>query len=325
MHRRLIAALVSVALLTLLSGCALPLPIPKGPIRVPDPVEVVDGEIVEGSCLNTTNGIVGDDDGVACTGAHHADVIAFVTWPGMDELLAEWPAKTVWDELSGYYPIKGIGADYDRWAARACGDALRDLIGWDGVRVDGHDADTLQLLPGSTYDVIPAMGSAGVFSAGDHRTRCIASWYEPVSYDAGVTIADLAGPRFPSSARDCYLADDEGYLEVVPCDLAHTDQTMLMLDALAAFGSDVTARLIDPQDEATQAITGAFCERAVAAAFGPWNQDQHWVWGGTLNAPQWSAVRDAPPDPGVTYPFGCFMSTYFGEVDRGDLIAEATR
>jgi hypothetical protein len=325
-RRRLTAALASAALLTVLSGCVLPLPIPNGPVRPPDPVEYLDeGELTEGSCLSSMNGIADDDDSVACTGSHVADVIAFVEWPGMDDLLAEWPTKTVWDEVSGYYAIRGIAGEYARWAAHACSDALRDLIGWDDIRVDGQTADDLNLLPGSTYEVLAAMGSAGVFSAGDHRTRCLASWYEPVSYDPGVTIADLAGPRFPSSARDCYLADDEGYLEFVPCELAHTDQTMISVDALVAFGSEVAADLLDYRNESTQEITARFCERAITAAYGPWDENQHWVWGGTLDSAQWSAVRDAAPDPRGTYPFGCYLSTYYGEVDRGDLIADATR
>lgn len=325
MHRRLTAALASAVLLVLLSGCALPLPIPKGPIAVPAPVEKLDdAELAVGSCLHSTSASTVDaDDVVACTGSHTIDVVALLDWPGMDELLDEWPAKTVWDEVSDYYPLKGLATEYTRWARGACTDAFRKLIGWDAIEVQGRSAHDIELLPGGPYELVATVGDASTFSGGDHRTRCIARWYDPISYDADVTIADIVTPRFPSAARDCFARAADYSLEYVDCELAHTEQTMVTVDAYDAFGDDVV-QFLDVADTATQDRADLFCGDAIAAAFGAWNEYNHWSWGGSIETAHWTALRDAPPHADASYPFACLLASYDGEFDMGDLIKEAS-
>ncbi len=70
MHRRLTATLAGVALLTLLSGCALPLPIPKGPVEVPEPVPADAAVGVGSGYAAMTVRALDPDDRVSCGAAH---------------------------------------------------------------------------------------------------------------------------------------------------------------------------------------------------------------------------------------------------------------
>lgn len=261
MPRRLVGAITAVALLATLSACALPLPFPKpigGGVVVEETVEP--GTPLEAlSCLRSIQGRVADAaDLVACDGAHRADVVALVEFPGIDALLAEHTPRQVWDELSGNYAIEGLSVEYDAWAADACRDALREAAGWDGHRIGGRDGADLDLLPASASENVEALADFDTFSGGDHRTRCVVSWFEAIGYGEGVTIADVAGPRFPSDARDCYLADDEGYMEPVYCDTQHTDQVMLTVDAVDVFGVEKVGLLAEA-DERVQLEGDRFC------------------------------------------------------------------
>lgn len=321
MHRRLTATLAGVALLALLSGCALPLPIPKGPVEVPEPVPA-DAAVEVGSCYAAmTVRALDPDDRVSCGAAHYVDIIGFVEWPEMESVLAEGNARQVWEELSGYYGIAGDAHRYDLWTRDACGDAMRELLGWDGMQVSGVAAHDLRLLPGGNFTVESVLADSAGFRGGDHRVRCVVSWFDPVTYPrSDLTIASLFDRDFPARARDCYTADDEGYLDITPCDRPHTDQTMLTFDALGLFDEDFVLRAADLDDDAF-AQASRFCEAAVRVAYGSWNADDYFAWGTSYGSDDWTVLRD-DVDPEGYYPFGCLLSTTAG-VTIDDLVEGA--
>lgn len=317
---RIIIGVVGMALAASLTGCGI-LPSPLLPFQPRPPVETLAPDAVVGaeSCLDTQKGrIANSAELVACGTEHGADVIALIEWPGMDELIAAETAKVVWDELSGNYAQLGLSVDYDDWTADACGDALRELIGWDGITIGGRDARELDLRPGGSFEIVAAVAEAGAFLDGDHRVRCLATWYEPIEYPSGMTIADLATAEFPTIGRDCYLADDEGYMEPTYCNLRHTDQTVVTFDTVAALGLEYVS--LDELDSRAQMDADRFCEDAVGTVLGDWDEANRFVWAGSMWSDDWAAL-DEEPDPAGSYPYGCLLSTFAGEFARDDVFA----
>jgi hypothetical protein len=309
---------LSIAIVGGLSGCGI----------LPSPIDLLggggargaapEGPVEAGSCLDTITGRAADPaDLVACTTGHSADVVGFVEWPGMADLVTAEGAQHVWDQLSGNYAQLDSAPEYNLWVARACGDALREFIGWDGLEVGGRSASELDLRPGGIYDVVAALGDEEAFLDGDKRTRCVLSWYEPVAYEPGTTAAAIATSEFPIVARDCYTADDEGYLNPEYCSKGHTDQVVVSFDGIATYGID-GVRL--PEDYTTEELQNAdlFCEDAVVAVLGP-DIGDHYAWSTTLYSDDWAALTGEPAPDG-SYPFGCLLSTYDG-LERGDVFA----
>ena len=315
---RIVFGVVGIMIAASLTGCGI-LPSPFLPFEPREPVETLapDAQVEAESCLDDLRGrIASSADLVTCSTSHTADVIALVEWPGMEELIAGETAKVIWDELSGNYAQLGLSVDYDDWTADACGDALRELIGWDGLSIGGRDAAELDLRPGGSYEVVAAVAESGAFLDGDHRVRCLASWFEPIEYSRGMTIADLVTAGFPTIGRDCYLADDEGYLEPTYCNLRHTDQTIVTFDTLTALGAQFVTN--DELDTASQLDADRFCEDAVGTVLGTWDEADRFVWAGSMWSNDWAALVDEP-DPAGSYPYGCLLSTFVGEFARDDV------
>jgi hypothetical protein len=318
---RILVGAVGIALAASLTGCALlpPLPFLRGPGEERPPAAPVGTDIEEGSCLGQLDydgDVTPRDELVSCSVQHSVDVLALVEWPGMDELLAAESVKTVWDEVSNTYALKGLAFDYQRWAATACGDAWRATIGWDRLSVAGKTASEIDLLPSGPFELVAATAEFGDFRDGDHRTRCVLSWFDPIAYH-GITPADLLTDDFPIVARDCY-SDDGTYLQPIICTFPHTDQALLTFDGLTALG----AEFVQPDgmlDDDQSLDVNSFCMAAIQGTYGTIDAAEHYIWGGPWGGYDWDALSD-DPDPDASYPFGCVVSRNDGGRERGDIL-----
>lgn len=287
----------------------------------PGPTTPPSAEVEVGSCLGDLDyggDVTPRDELTSCSLQHGVDVIAMPEWPGMAALLSTETTKTVWDEVSNSYALKGLAVEYQDWAATACGDAWRASIGWDRLSVAGITASDLKLLPAAPFDVVAAVAEFGDFRDGDHRTRCVLDWYDPIAY-RDLTPADLLSDQFPIVARDCYSVDGANYLQPRGCTVPHTDQALLTFDGLAGLGPEfVQPGAVLDEDQALR--VNNFCMAAVQATFGTLEARDHYIWGGPWGSYDWDALV-GEPDPDGSYPFGCVVARYDGGTERGDILA----
>jgi len=278
-------------------------------------------EVEAGSCLGELDydgDVTPRDELISCSVQHSADVIALVEWPGMTELLGAESTKLVWDEVSGTSPMRGLAVDYLAWASTACGDAWRSAIGWDRLNVAGTTASDLDLRPAAPFEVVAAVAEYGDFRAGDHRTRCVIDWFDPIAYD-GIGPADLLTDEFPVVGRDCYTFEPQWGLEPIMCTFPHTDQALLTFEGLEGLG----AEFVQPDgvlDEEQTLHVDNFCAAAVQATFGTVDARDHYIWGGPWGGPDWEALS-GEPDPDASYPFACVVARNDGGSERGDVLS----
>ena len=198
-----IVPLVSASLL--LSGCSLfggngPTPPQDDPLA---------DALPPGTCLleRLEPGVVDRESAVDCAENHLFDVVGTVEWPGMKAALSGSETEVVYDELVAGENDHFIDAMYGK-----CDEELRSFLGIQ-FDYDGYSAADLQILPiGPVVDF--SLQPRDAFEAGDHTVLCFVSWTDfegqerSVQYPDGVSFADFATERFPTSLHTC--ADSGG-------------------------------------------------------------------------------------------------------------------
>lgn len=312
MHRRLTATLAGVALLTLLSGCALPLPIPKGPVKV----SVPDGPLVApsvGDCLGDMNGVDADwRSTVPCTDAHLYDIVAMAEWPGMSKALEGRSAANVFADINDFAPAAFVQG-YWSWAHEFCAAATRDALGWG--QLDPR-FDALHVLPVGSWGFDMSLATRVDFTAGEHRTLCSIGWHEPRASRADLSIADDFVADATDATEECWITGT-ATMTPVDCADAHTDQSVLWFDARAAFG-DAFLAPFDELDDADWDLASAMCSDLVSSVL-PEVTDSLGVWATIRYPDQWDALGDADPEPDTWYLMDCVLGSFDGERFTGDL------
>lgn len=312
MHRRLIATVATAALLTLLSGCALPLPIPKGPVKI----SVPDGPLVApavGDCLDDLNGVDADwRAGVPCTEPHLYDIVAIAEWPGMTKALEGRSAANVFADINAFASDTFVQS-YWAWAHEFCAGATREALGWG--RLDPR-FDALHVLPVGSWAFDMSLATRVDFTAGEHRTLCSIGWYQPRAGRAGMTIADDFVADSTDATEECWIT---GSATMTPVDCAeeHTDQSVLWFDARAAFG-DAYLAPFDELDDADWDLAASMCSDLVTSVL-PDVTDSLGVWA-TIRYPDlWDELAEAGPEPQTWYLMDCVLGSFDGARFTGDL------
>jgi hypothetical protein len=293
----------------ILTGCSLiPLPLPFGQSRGAGASEVPE----VGVCLADANGYDSDRRSVVeCTEPHLYDVVGSAEWPGMDDAIAdEGSEKAVFDLIIANEPGSVVDA-YATWANEFCATALRDTVGW-STRV----TDELWVMPAVAYQIDRSLASRSDFVAGDHVTLCSAAWWEPLAYDAGVTVASMLEAEFPLDTRECWVETEESF-EFASCDEPHTDQTVLRFEGQAAFGID----FIQAPEEMTDDDWGVVSDKcwALASLLLPtFDADTMYTWP-SADGEVWEELASADADPDQPYFFACDIAMYDGSSFTGDV------
>ncbi|MFT4283899.1 MAG: septum formation family protein [Protaetiibacter sp.] len=312
MPRRALAALAVAALLTVLSGCALPLPVPRGPVKV----SVPDGPLVVpaiGDCLDGMSDVDSDwRSTVPCTEPHLYDIVAIAEWPGMEKALAAESANDVFRELKAFEPDTFVTA-YWEWAHDFCGSAVREALGWGEL-----DArfDALHVLPVGAWAFDMSLATRTDFVAGEHRTLCSLGWREPHASLPGATLAEDFVADTTAATEECWVTGS-ATSTAVDCAASHTDQGVLWFDARAAFGDGFLA----PPAELTEAdwdLAYAMCADLVGAVL-PEAPDSLGVWAWVRYPELWDALATASPERDTWYTMDCLVGDFDGGRFSGDL------
>jgi hypothetical protein len=316
-RRRLIAALASAALLTVLSGCALPLPIPKGPVKV----SVPDGPLVApsiGDCLEGMNGVDADwRSSVPCTDPHLYDIVAVAEWPGMADALDGRSAANVFADINDFAPSAFV-QKYWAWAQEFCETATRDALAWGEL---DPRFDALHVMPAGGWGFDMSLATRVDFTAGEHRTLCSLGWHEEHATLPGMTVAEDFVADTTAATEECWVM---GTAVTTPVDCAenHTDQSVLWFDARTAFG-DAFLAPVDELDDADWDLASSMCVDLVFSVL-PEVPESLGVWASIRYAELWDDLADAAPEPDAWYTMDCLLGSFDGERFTGDLFDGGT-
>ncbi|MCS0499265.1 septum formation family protein [Protaetiibacter mangrovi] len=319
MPRRLVAALAGVSLLAVLSGCAmpLPLPIPRGPGAAGTadggPAAPAGAPVV-GDCLDGMNGVDSDwGSHVECTRPHLYDVVAIDEWPGMDAAIDGATPARVFSAINGGSDDTFV-SEYWGWAHEFCAAAVRDALGWGGLH---PRYDDLHVMPAGEWGFDMSLAARSDFDAGEHRTLCSLGWFDEHARTTGATLPEDFVADAGAGTEECWVTDSTT-ADPVDCTEPHTDQTILWFDARSAFGDSFLAPETEFTDTQWQ-LVNATCADLVAPLL-PTVPEGLTVWGWARYPEIWEDLADAPPVPDTWYTMDCLVGSYDGSEFVGDLL-----
>jgi hypothetical protein len=292
----LAAAVVGTAALALLTSCSL---LPKPAPDLPDPPTV-------GACLSDRAGKVVDRTAVVpCSDEHLFEVTGVVTWDGMDAAIKADDAAAVYKNL-----VSGENVDFESAMIDACDAFKRQILGVDGVLVNGVDAASMDLtVLGPLLDY--SLNDRDSFIAGDHTTICVTSWTgfddeeRSVAYPEGIGLEDYASPDFPTDLHVCATSVDDKNT-FLDCAEPHEAQQLLSFNGVDAVGADWIAT-VTPGDlvVADYDVPDAVCADLIAQAF-PGLPEPGWqVWSNLFGGSAGWQAFDGTVDPDGSYYFSC--------------------
>ena len=311
MPRRLIAALTGGALLALLSGCALPIPVGPIPISHPDGPLVVPAV---GECLESLNGRDADwRSSVPCTEPHLYDIVAIGEWPGMTQALDGRDPSRVFADINAY-GTSALVEGYWAWASEFCETAARDALGWGGL---DPRYGPLHVLPVGTWGFDMSLAARSDFVKGEHRTLCSIGWYEEHASAPGLTVAEDFFADATDATEECWIAGT-ATSTAVDCADAHTDQAVLRFDARAAFG-DAFLRPVDEFDDEDWDLAYSMCVDLVSSLL-PDLSESLGIWSWVRYPELWDPLASESPDPDTWYTMDCLVGSFDDERRTGDLL-----